>query len=105
MPRDLILGVCLGVGIGVLTGLVLVVLLRIVAATSPRHLKRIMALTGEVPGLATFWLGAPWVTTKLLEDLDWEDVIGWYVASLVITVIIIVIFPLVRFIIRTGRGI
>ncbi len=99
------LGIPLGLLIGAVTGLVLLLLLRTAWATSARQWKNIISIVGEILALPTFWFGGPWLTSKLLADTDFTSILPYYMASLAVMFLIIVIVPIFRVIIKTANEI
>ena len=108
MAESLVIGIPLGILIGILSGVVLIALIRSLARTPPRSFRQTLAVVSEILVWPGFWFGGAggsWLIADTLQNVEWDDVLGPYVASLAISLLLIVAFPLVRFIIRIGREI
>jgi hypothetical protein len=63
----------------------------------------VVTLTAALLAMPTFWFGGPWLTTKLLEPVQVQDLINPYVGSLAVTFSIISLYPAARWIIQLGE--
>jgi hypothetical protein len=61
-----------------------------------------MKLMGKILSLPVFWFGGPWLSTRLLISLDWMELLPSYLIALVVTVVVIVSYPLFRLIMKTA---
>jgi len=110
-----IVAIALGMVIGLITGILALFLFR----TTSKGLRPLahgnagwgavviafLSVMGELLGIVTFWFGGPWFATKLLEIGNWDLVNGYYISSLALVFLAIVVYPVFRLIIRLGREI
>jgi hypothetical protein len=95
-------GLALGFLIGIISGTVFLLLLK--TAVSPQKgASLIMTLTAELLAMPTFWFGGPWLTTKLLDLVQLQELINPYVGSLAVTFSIFSLYPAARWIIQLGE--
>jgi hypothetical protein len=77
----MLVGIVLGILIGAISGTVFLLLLR--SANLPTTpVEKLVTLTGELLAIPTFWLGGPWVSTKLLAQIALTDILNPYLVSL-----------------------
>lgn len=95
-----IIGIPLGILIGVISGIALVLLVK----TSWRELsaKQSLTVVGEILAIPAFWFGGPWVTTPLLESVDREEMLPYYILALSCTWVPIGLWTLYRVMVRMG---
>ena len=93
-------GLFIGVLIGVISGMVTLLLLRTATGASIKEVKAIIAITAEFLAIPTFWFGGPWVTTALLNLVPLTKFLNPYIISLTISYLIIVFYPIFRWIIK-----
>jgi hypothetical protein len=99
--------------IGVISGVIILLLLG--DATRPNRaryswIERIfgrrrtsgVSLIAKILALPVFWFGGPWLSTRLLGDLDWTSLLPVYLISLTATVLLIISYPLFRFILKVA---
>jgi hypothetical protein len=98
------LGLCLGVLIGIITGYVLILLLR-VAMTGKPGLKSNVSIVGELLAIPTFWFGGPWITNLLKLTPISDIILGSYIVALAVVFSGIATYPLLRMIIVLGSQI
>jgi hypothetical protein len=72
----IVLGAAIGVLIGIITGLVALLLLKTAFAGSERDLSSILAVTSESLAIPAFWFAGPWLTGRVLSDLDWSNLLN-----------------------------
>ena len=95
-------GIFIGFLIGILSGTVTLVLLRAVSHTSIVKTKSVIAITFEFLAIPTFWFGGPWITTRLLETVNLQEILNPYIVSLAIVYLIMIIYPIFRWIVKVG---
>jgi len=95
----IILGIALGILIGVVTAAVFIHLLKVLAGSTSGEFK----VVAEVLAIPTFWFGGPWVTTRFLEHVGREEILSIYTFSLTLTFLILIAFPVFRFVITTAN--
>ena len=109
------ISVPLGILIGVISGTVILLLLRDATAlnrsryswmerTFGRKRTSGVSLVAKILSLPVFWFGGPWLSTRLLVSLDWMELLPSYLITLVVTVVLIISYPLFRFVIKTAGG-
>lgn len=98
-------GIPLGLLIGVLTGLVVLLLIRTAWRTSRISLKSLGALVGQFLSIPTFWLGGPWISGSFLKGENFTEILPYYAVSLACTFSLIAAYPLLRIVISLGRDI
>lgn len=96
-------GLALGILIGIVSGTVFLLLLKTAVSAPDKGASSIVPLTAELLAMPTFWLGGPFLTTRLLEQVDFHDLINPYVGSLAVTFSIISLYPAARWIIQLGE--
>jgi hypothetical protein len=92
----------LGVLIGFLSGAVALLMLW-TAAEGDRGIAKMTQLGGEILAIAGFWFGGTWATGQVLGSIKWETALPSYISALVVVFGLIVIYPLIRLIIRVAR--
>lgn len=96
------IGIPVGILIGIVTGTVFLLLLRTAFTGSPT-LQDLGTIIAELLALPTFWFGGPWVTTQVLNLVDWTAIVTSYIISLLITFVLICLIPLLRLVWRVGN--
>jgi hypothetical protein len=95
------IGIALGLLIGVITGTAFLLLVLTAKFTDA---KAIISVVAEILAIPTFWLGGPWLTTTLMQQVDLNLILPSYLASLACTFLAAALYPLVRLVIRTGNA-
>jgi hypothetical protein len=95
------IGMPLGVLIGVLSGIIGAALIGVVRLGIA--LKDIPQVAGELVAIPTFWFGGSWLTGKMLESVPTADIVQSYVLALAVTFVAVVVYPLIRLVIRQGQ--
>jgi len=104
MTQGLIAGVAVGLLIGVITGTVALVLLKAASTASPKDVKSIVQLTGEMLAIAGFWVGGTWASRGLSNLLPWASgMMNPYLCSLAITFTGVVSYPVFRWVVHLGE--
>lgn len=98
-----ITGIALGILIGIISGMVALVLLKTANSASIKNISSIVAITTEILAIPTFWFGGPWIATSLLNFIKLDQIINSYIVSLATTFMIVVVYPVSRWIIQLGR--
>ncbi|MEM1331721.1 MAG: hypothetical protein AAGG07_14325 [Planctomycetota bacterium] len=80
----MILGIALGIPIGLVTGLVALLLLMTAISNRGLDVKSVLAITAELLAIPTFWFGGPWVTSRVLEDVDWSAMLNGYLPAVAV---------------------
>ncbi len=93
-----VVGISLGVMIGVISGFVLLLLLK----TAIRVSNPIMIIT-EILAIPTFWFGGPWLTTRIMANIVIDEILPPYMSSLALTFVLITVIPLANLVIRIGN--
>jgi len=96
-------GIAIGMLIGVLSGTVALVLLKTANTASIKSVSSLVAITTEILAIPTFWFGGPWVATGLLNLVALEQIINSYILTLATTFLIVVVYPIGRWIIQLAR--
>lgn len=96
-------GLALGFLIGIISGTVFLLLLKTAVSAPQKGASLIMTLTAELLAMPTFWFGGPWLTTKLLDLVQLQELINPYVGSLAVTFSIFSLYPAARWIIQLGE--
>jgi len=102
MAEGFFAGVALGSLIGITSGVVALVLLKTANTASVKDVSSIVALTSEILAIPTFWLGGPWVSTKLFQLVPFAGMIDSYIASVAIAFTLLVAYPIFRWVIQLG---
>jgi hypothetical protein len=90
----------IGVGIGALSGIM--ALLILVTFIGGLNFKGTIALLGEITAVPTFWFGGPWASGKLFKPMS-DSSLDIYIMAVVVVFMVIVIWPLSRWVIRLGN--
>jgi hypothetical protein len=98
----MVIGITLGILIGLVTGAVVILLLSTATSQDAKEFKAILSIAAELLAIPTFWFGGPWLTTKMLESVNLQEILPFYMAALVCTFTLIALYPIVKLIIRTG---
>ena len=96
-------GLALGFLIGIISGTVFLLLLKTALSAPDKGASSIVTLTAELLAIPTFWFGGPWLTTRLLDLVQLQDLLNPYVTSLTVTFAIISLYPAGRWIIQLGE--
>jgi hypothetical protein len=96
-------GLALGFLIGIISGTVFLLLLKTAVSASDKGASSIVTLIAQLLAIPTFWTGGPWLTTKLLESVQVQDLINPYVGSLAVTFCLFSLYPAARWIIQLGE--
>jgi hypothetical protein len=96
-------GIAIGILIGIISGTVALVLLRTANTASIRNVTSLVAITTELLAIPTFWFGGPWVATGWLKLVRLEQIINSYILALSMTFVIVVAYPICRWILQLGR--
>jgi hypothetical protein len=99
----LVPGAFLGVLIGIVTGLVFALFLG--ASYRASSVGAVLKVSPQLLAIPTFWFGGPWVTAKLLSDIQSDEIVNSYVVFLAITFVAFVLWPSVRLIVVISRRI
>ena len=97
-------GIPLGVLIALITGLALILLLRVAIVERP-NLKDTIALVSQLLAIPTFWFGGPWIATAVVAAIKADTLWPLYLVTLAIIFFLIVIYPLVLLIVRVSNQI
>jgi hypothetical protein len=97
-----IAGVAIGLLIGVVTGTVFLLLLKTANEAAEKGVS-IVKLTSEILAIPTFWFGGPWLTTHMLSNVNWDNLLNPYLLSLVTVFSLISLYPAARWIIHLGE--
>ena len=89
----------LGILIGTISGLAAVLLIKI--AFQGSRVASILSAIGELLALPTFWFGGPWLTTRIIQQVQLSEDI--YVLSVALVFMIWVSFPMFRLVIAVGN--
>jgi hypothetical protein len=96
-------GIPIGVLIGILTGMLSLVVFNVLLAATILNANALLSLVGYLSGIPTFWFGGPWLATELFKLVPLEEFIFPYVLSLMVSFILIVGYPFMRWIIKLGQ--
>jgi len=99
----MVIGVALGVLITIISGFVVYLLLP-VARRSTGHVQ-LLAITGQLLALPTFWFGGPWATGVLLGSVHMAEILPAYIVTLAVAFGLITAYGLARLIIAVGNQI
>jgi hypothetical protein len=99
---DLNTGPFLGVFIGIISGTVALLLLKTADTASIKSLPSLLTLTVKLLAIPAFAIGGTWMV-KSIPNLNWDKISDHYIISLSITFVVIVSFPISRWIVRVGR--
>jgi hypothetical protein len=91
--------IAIGGIIGLLSGVVLVLLLRASSRVSHKKVSSIITIITEILGIPLFWFCGTWLTTEMLHDLPRDP----YIISLAITFTGIAITPIYTLTRRVAR--
>jgi hypothetical protein len=91
--------------IGVITGLVVVLMMRSAWQISAVKLRSVLTLAGQLLAIPGFWFGGSWISGSLLTDAELGSVLPEYLVSLTATFVVIALYPLLRIIVGVGREI
>ncbi len=100
-----IIGYPLGILIGIITGYVFMLFFQTMIANSRVKFSTLMKVSAQLLAMPTFWFGGPWVTTQLLQSVDLAESLPGYLISLTLTFLLVVSWPLGRFVISVGNQI
>ncbi len=98
-----IIGYPLGILIGVITGYVFMLYFQTVNASKKFKYSTILKISTQLLALPTFWFGGPWITSQFLQSVNFAESLPGYLISLTITFILLVAWPLSRFVIFVGN--
>lgn len=103
--KEIIAGAALGLIVGLISGTVLLVLLRTLNTSLPKDVKSVVALTSEIIAILAFMAGGSWASGALFKDSQLQKSISfdYYFAALAVTFAIIIGYPLFRWIQHLGQ--
>lgn len=96
-------GIAIGILIGIISGTVALVLLKTANTASIKSATSLIAITTELLAIPTFWFGGPWVASDFLNLVELDKIINSYIVSLATTFIVVVIYPIGRWIIQLAK--
>lgn len=96
-------GIAIGILIGVVSATVALVLLKTANTASIKSVSSLIAITTEILAIPTFWFGGPWVAAGLLELVPLDRIINSYIVTLATTFLIVVAYPIGKWIIQLSR--
>jgi hypothetical protein len=99
----LVIGIFVGVLIAIITGVILLVLLKTVHGAKIDNVSAVVAVVAEIAALPTFWFGGPWLATSLLQLVPLNEFINPYIVSLCIVFLIFIAFPILKWIGQMAR--
>ncbi len=99
----ILLGVALGFLIGAISGIAVLLLIRMAASGKP-SLKSALAEISQLLAIPTFCFGGPWVTT-LLTAVELRAILPAYAVSLSLTFALVAGYPLTMLVIAIGNRI
>jgi hypothetical protein len=99
------IGIPLGLLIGLVSGLVVLLLIRTAWRISRINLKSLGTLLGHLLAIPTFWLSGPWISGRFLEGQKLAEILPYYIVSLACTFSMIAAYPLLRIVVSLGREI
>ena len=97
------IGIAIGILIGLISGAVALVLLKTANTASIKSVSSLVAITTEILAIPTFWFGGPWVAAGLLKLVELDKIINSYIVTLATTFVLVVIYPIGRWIIQLAR--
>ena len=97
-------GIAIGIIMGCLSGAIFINILKTLAGNNI-GVKDKVIMFGEITLIATFMFGGSWLDTKLLGIVNINEILESYMNSLLSTFILISLFPLFWYIMRTGNQI
>jgi hypothetical protein len=97
----LVIGIPLGIMIGILSGIALLLFLKTIL--EEQSVKKTITVVGEILAIPVFWFGGSWVTTPLLESIDREEMLPYYILALSCTWVPIGVWGLYRLMTRIGN--
>ena len=99
---NVIIGLAIGLLIGVITGTVFLLLLKTANEAAEKGVS-VVKLTSQILAIPTFWFGGPWLTSRMLSQVHWDELISPYLISLVAVFSLISLYPATRWIIQLGE--
>jgi hypothetical protein len=96
-------GTPLGILVGFITGFVYVVLILGIVRTRNLDLKAVGGYVAQLLALPTFWFGGPWVTTAILQPVNFAEVLPSYLDTLVLLFVVIALYPSLLLILVLGN--
>lgn len=97
------IGIPLGVFVGVLSGIILLLILR--TGVKGTGLKHISALIAELTALATFSLGGSWFAKGILKGVQSDDLLSSYILAFAVTFLVLTSRGLYLAIVKLGNQI
>ncbi len=94
-------GIFIGILIGIVSGTVALILLKALNKASIKKVSQIVSLTAEFLAIPTFMFGGQWVSTDIIRVANFD--IGSYLISLALTFILMVIYPIFRWVAQLGE--
>lgn len=101
-----------GTALGILFGFVSLVPLGLFVRTAYQlgrdgeaSMGKVSAICGELFAMPGFWFGGPWLSSRMISGLDWENLTEPYIIGLTCTFVSLGAFPVVAFIGKVTREI
>ncbi len=95
-------GLVLGLLIGIVTGTVFLLILRAANRLADNGKSAVVTFTAQLLSLPTFWVGGPWLTGRLLRQVDLAAFYQPYVIALLLSFSCFSLYPAARWIIQVG---
>ena len=95
-----VVGIALGMLIGVISGTVALVLLKTANTASINNVRSLLAITTEILAIPASWVGGG---TGLLKLVKFEGIMNFYVVALATTFLIVVVYPIAKWIIQLAK--
>jgi len=99
----------IGIALGLLIGFVSLVPFTLLVGTGHRLIREpeismgnLITILGELLAMPTFWFGGPWLSSKIIAALDWEELMEPYVLALAVTFVLPALVLVVVLIIKTA---
>lgn len=96
-------GISIGILVGVISGLITLVVLKTLANASISNVKSILTLFGELTGLVAFLITANFLAKSNLFPDGVSDIRDSYLVSLTATIVLMMIYPVYRWIVKLGK--
>jgi hypothetical protein len=99
-------GASIGVLVGFIAAIITLVILKTLDSASISNLKSMLTLFGELTGLVVFVIAASFLTGSGLGNGDWiKEIRDSYVTFLTLTFLLIMIYPIFKWIIKLARDV
>jgi hypothetical protein len=107
---EMVIAIVVGTLIGFVTGVATLItvaqysqVLKLLSISPPNGITAFTAITTHLLGFPLFWLGGPWLTTQVMQSIQFKDFALSYVVTLGISYFVTIGYPICRWVYWLGK--